>query len=194
MTGRWRRRVGRDVSSTSARGGGRRARARGAPPRRDRGGRSSRRVATPSEARRRRRSRPRNGEGVVEVTLLLGEEALGVERAHAARAGGGHGLPVDVVLHVADREHARDVRLGRARLRDQVAGLVVVELVEEELRVRVVADRHEEPVGRVVDHLVGLDVPEPDAGELALLDAEHVLDDVRASGTRSSRSRGRGRS
>ena len=83
-------------------------------------------------------------ERAVRCPSSRGEEALGVERAHAARPGRGDRLPVDVILHVADGEDARDVRLGRARLRDQVARLVVVELVEEELRVRVVADRDEQ--------------------------------------------------
>ena len=31
---------------------------------------------------------------------------LGVERSHAARAGRGDRLPIDMVLHVAAREHA----------------------------------------------------------------------------------------
>ena len=82
------------------------------------------------------------------VALARGEVALGVERRHAARAGGGDRLAVDVVLDVAGREDAGDVRLGRAGPRDEVAGLVVVELVEEELRVRVVADRDEEAARR----------------------------------------------
>ncbi len=48
------------------------------------------------------------------MAFARGEEALGVERAHRAGAGGGDGLPVDVILDVADGEDARDVRLGRA--------------------------------------------------------------------------------
>src|SRR6185295_17907293 len=34
------------------------------------------------------------------------EESLGVDRRHAPRPGGGNGLPVHVILHVAGREHA----------------------------------------------------------------------------------------
>src|SRR3712207_8855395 len=41
-----------------------------------------------------------------------------------------------VILHVACGKHARDVRLRRPRRRDEVPGVVVVELVDEELRVR----------------------------------------------------------
>ena len=124
------------------------------------------------------------------MTFELGQVALGVEGAHTARAGGGDGLPVDVILHVADREHAGDVRLGRARLRDQVAVLVVVELVDEELRVRLVADRDEEALRLDLARLAGLDVAQPHAGDGRV--AEHLVDDVRRQRTRSSRSRGRG--
>ena len=109
---------------------------------------------------------------------LLGEEALGVERGHAAGPGRGDRLPVDVVLHVAGGEHARDVRLGRARLRDEVARLVVVELVEEEPRVRIVADRDEEAVGRELRSRSPVSrVAQAHAGHLALVDAEDLLDD-----------------
>ena len=48
------------------------------------------------------------------------EVALGVDRGHAARAGGGDGLAVDVILHVAAGEHARHAR-ARAVVRDDVA-------------------------------------------------------------------------
>src|SRR5688572_6005282 len=40
---------------------------------------------------------------------LLPEEALGVDGGHAAGAGRGHRLPVDVVGDVAAREHAGDL-------------------------------------------------------------------------------------
>ena len=61
---------------------------------------------------------------------------------------------------------------------DQVAGVVVLELVEEELRVRVVPDRHEQPVGRQVRRLVGLRVAQANAGHLHV--AEHLVDDARS--------------
>ena len=65
--------------------------------------RSSGRCRTPS-ARRDCRARARR------------EPALGVERCHAARAGRGDRLPVDVILHVAGGEHAVDLRARRSRL------------------------------------------------------------------------------
>src|SRR6187551_3348745 len=109
-----------------------------------------------------------HGERVVQVSLFGREEALGVERAHAAGPGGCDRLAIRVILDVADGEYAGDVGLGRAWRCDQVTRVVVLELVQEQFRVRVVADRDEEPVGRVVDHLARLDVLESERGELAL--------------------------
>ena len=145
------------------------------------GGRLALAAVTGSSPRRLRRAG---------VPLERREVPLGVERAHTARAGGGDGLPVDVVLDVADGEHARDVRLGRAGLRDQVAVLVVLELVDEELRVRVVADRDEEAAGLDLERLARLGVAQPDAGHRRV--AEHLLDDVRGQELDLRRSRGRG--
>ena len=39
------------------------------------------------------------------------------------------------------------------------------------------ADRDEQPVGRHVGRLAGADVANPDTGDVALVDAEHVVDD-----------------
>src|SRR5271163_2917007 len=44
--------------------------------------------------------------------FLAGQPALGVQGGRAAGPGGGHGLPVGVVHHVAAGEHTLD---GRAR-------------------------------------------------------------------------------
>ena len=84
-----------------------------------------------------------------------------------------------MVDHVAGREHALDVRRRRAGLRHEVAGLVVVELVEKELRGRVVADGDEETVRGNLEGLVRLDVAQANAGELAVFGAESLLDDER---------------
>ena len=50
--------------------------------------------------------------------LLVFQEALGVERRHAARGGGGDGLTVGLVLHVAcgdvHEQHALFPRLVKA--------------------------------------------------------------------------------
>ena len=79
------------------------------------------------------------------MTLEVGEEALRVERGRAARAGRGDRLAIDVILDVAGREDAGDVRLRRLSPGEQVAVLVVVERVEEEGSSWIVADRDEEP-------------------------------------------------
>src|SRR5688572_28724589 len=52
---------------------------------------------------------------------------LRVDRGHTAAPGGGHGLPVDVVLHVARGEDPRHARPG-AMLRDDVAVGVELDL------------------------------------------------------------------
>ena len=126
------------------------------------------------------------------MPFLLGEQALGVERRHTAGAGGGDRLAVDVILHVAGGEDAVDVRLGRAGRREQVAGLVVVELVDEELRVRVVADRDEDAVDRLAPTSRPVcDVAQPNALDLAV--AEDLVDDGVRQELDLRRSRGRGR-
>jgi hypothetical protein len=81
-----------------------------------------------------------------------------------------------VVGDVARREHAPDVRRCRAGLHLEVAGLVVIELVEEEPRVRVVPDRDEEPVGRDLRLLARVHVLDADCADLAVV-AEHLVDD-----------------
>ena len=63
----------------------------------------------------------------------------------------------------------------RSRLRDDVAGVVELQLADEELRVRIVADRDEEAVGRELGRLVGVDVANRHARDRVL--AEHFLDD-----------------
>src|SRR5919109_77397 len=83
------------------------------------------------------------GPGVVAVGL---QPALGVDGGRAAGAGGGHRLPIGVVDHVAGREHAVDGGGGRGRAgRDDVAGLVELDLVREQVGVRRVPDGHEHP-------------------------------------------------
>ena len=69
-----------------------------------------------------------------------------------------------MVLHVADGEHTGNIRLGRVTLRDQVTGFVVLELVEEERRVRIVADRREDAVRVELPRLVRVDVSQSHAG------------------------------
>src|SRR5438094_8434844 len=89
---------------------------------------------------------PGGGQRRARMPFLGGEEALRVERGHTTGAGGGDRLPIGVILHVAGGEDAGHIGLGRAGLRDEIAGFVVVELVDEQLGVRVVADSDEDAV------------------------------------------------
>src|SRR3954453_5307637 len=103
---------------------------------------------------RRRQRRPR-------MALERGQEALRVEGGHAARPGRRDRLAVGAVLHVSRGEHTWDVGLGRARLRDQVAARVMIELLEEELGVGVVADRDEQAIGIDLPGVAGRRVAQP---------------------------------
>ena len=96
---------------------------------------------------------------------LLREEAFGIEGGHTPRAGRCDSLAVDVILDVAGGEDAGDVRLRRARLRDEIPGLVVVEPVEEQCRGRVVAEvpRAELSVRRLTELATGASEAEPGA-------------------------------
>ncbi len=95
----------------------------------------------------------------------LPEEALGVDGGHAAGAGGGDRLAVDVVGDVAAGEDARDLGGGRARLHLQVAGGVHVEQAPEQLGVRLVADGDEEAARRHLADRVVARVAQLDAGD-----------------------------
>src|SRR5205809_4310600 len=103
------------------------------------------------------------------LPVLRLEEALRVDRGHAARAGGGHRLAVARVLHVAAGEDAGEARLRRARPGHDVAALVHLELACEELRVGLVADGDEEALGLERAALVGACVLDHHAGDPAVL-------------------------
>src|SRR6476620_5130049 len=92
--------------------------------------------------------------GVVAVR----EPALGVEGGHAAGSGRRDGLAVDMIGDVARGEDPRDLRPRRARLDDEIAALVHVEDVAEELGVGRMPDRHEEAVGLLDVLLAGVRV------------------------------------
>src|SRR5271155_5866161 len=76
------------------------------------------------------------------LSLMRGEEFLSVYCCHAAGARCRNSLAIMMVLHVAGREYAFDVRPA-AVVGDQVACVVHVELSIENLRVRVVTDGDE---------------------------------------------------
>ena len=97
---------------------------------------------------------------------------------HRARAGGRHGLAVRVILDVPRCEDTRGCSsVRRAWLVTEVPWLVVVEPVEEQCRVRVVADCDEEAIGLDLPRLSGDRVGEPDSGDVTGSFAQHVVDD-----------------
>ena len=99
---------------------------------------------------------PSSGSGIVRVQPTAshrhsdrlgrqrGQEALGVQGGGAAGAGGGDRLTVDVVDQVAGGEDAGQVRPGAGGVHQHVAGGVQLDLAADQLRARVVADRHEQ--------------------------------------------------
>ena len=85
--------------------------------------------------------------------VIVIQEAFGVKRSHAASAGGGYRLAVDVVHDVAAGENTRDRGFGRARLDEDVTAVVEFELALEQLGRRRVADRNESALGVSFDTL-----------------------------------------
>src|SRR5258707_681660 len=97
---------------------------------------------------------------------LRGEEAFGLERSHAALAGGCHRLAIDVVGDVARGEYARYGRRGRIWCGLDVARWLHLDLPGEELGGGRVPDRDEYPVDRALTERIRLDVAEDDALDL----------------------------
>src|SRR5690606_18527898 len=122
------------------------------------------------------RAVPRGADQADALLALRLEEALRVHRRHAAGAGRGDGLAIDRILHVARGEHALDVGRGRARLGQDVAALVHVELAAKQLGVRLVTDRHEDAVGLDALERAGLDVAQRDRLDAGLALAVDLVD------------------
>src|SRR3546814_9383211 len=84
------------------------------------------------------------------LEILLFEETLGVECSHAAGPGRGHRLPVDLVLHVAAGEHARNARARASGLHLDIALAVEIELALKQAGRRRMTDGDECAFGREV--------------------------------------------
>src|SRR5262249_55014011 len=107
---------------------------------------------------------------------LGGQEALGFERGHAALAGGGHRLAVDVVGDVASGEDPWHRGGGRERRGLDVAGGLHPHLRDEQLGGGRVADGDEDPFRRMLAERAGLDVAQNDSVDLErVLAARHIL-------------------
>ena len=72
------------------------------------------------------------------------QEALRVQRRHASRPGGGDGLAVGLVLHIAGGEDAGDRSLRAAGAGHDIAVGVQVQLAIQKSGVGQVADGEEE--------------------------------------------------
>src|SRR5690606_33502720 len=111
------------------------------------------------------------------ASALLVEEALGVQRRHAAEAGRGDGLAVVLVGDVASGEHAFDVGgggiAGDAGVDLQVA-VFHLQLAVEQAGVRVVTDGDEETVGVDVAGAAVLRGLDPHAGHAHAV-AQHFV-------------------
>src|SRR2546426_7906943 len=101
------------------------------------------------------------------------QEPLGVHRGHAAGAGGGHGLPVDMILDVARGKDAGNVRL-RAVVRLQIPNLVHLELTAKKSSIGRVADADENSVAGSYRFLAARSVLEPHPGHFALVGIEDI--------------------
>ena len=98
----------------------------------------------------------------------LGQELLGVERGHAAGAGGGDRLAVDLVHHIAAGKDAGHGGAGRARLDADIA--VIVEPGTTKTSVPGVF-----ACGDVMDKIYRQAVTAAGTGCMAALDAEKYL-------------------
>src|ERR1700691_732672 len=107
--------------------------------------------------------------------LLRGEELLGLQRRHAAHAGGGHRLAQDLVLDVAGGEHAGNVGGGRIRLSDEIALFIHLQLALEQAGDRIVADGDEHAVATQRARLAAADIHDPRAGDVWRLAFAHDL-------------------
>ncbi len=96
---------------------------------------------------------------------MLGQEPLGLERRHATHAGGGNGLAVHAVAHVAGGEHAGHAGRGAVGGGGDIAAGVDLELALEQLGRRVVADGDEHAVDGERARLAALEVAQPRAGD-----------------------------
>src|SRR4051794_26889070 len=107
----------------------------------------------------------------------VGQPLLRVQRRHAAGTGGGHGLAVDAVLHVAGGEDAGQGGPGAARLGHDIALRIHPDLAAEQRRGGVMADGDEDAVEGQFRALAGLQVAGADGAQSAelALGRQHLL-------------------
>src|SRR6201988_4278857 len=108
------------------------------------------------------------------------EKFLRVERGHATAARAGHGLAINVILHVPGGEHSRHAGRGGKTLPTAAGDDVAVfhlELPGEELGIRRMPDGDEQAFRGDLAHRAALEISCLHAAHAALV-AEHFLDDA----------------
>ena len=96
---------------------------------------------------------------------LVAEPAFGFESGGATGSGGGDGLPVFVVMHVACGEYALDVGLLSSGLHFDVAGFVQIDLTFKRLGVGYVTDGVEDTRNFEFFHFVCLYIFDAGTGD-----------------------------
>ena len=79
---------------------------------------------------------------------------LRIDRRHAAGAGGGNRLAVDMVLDIAAGKDTGDIGLG-AVVGEDVSGRIEIELADEQFGIGLMADGDEQAVAFEVGSLAG---------------------------------------
>jgi len=103
----------------------------------------------------------------------LGQVALRLDCGHAAHAGRGDRLAIDMIRAIARHEYAPDARLGAAPGNDIAVG-IQIELSLEDVCVGHVADGDEDAAARQMGLRPRLDLFEPDTRDLVLGDIENL--------------------
>src|SRR5262245_36452798 len=109
---------------------------------------------------------------------LLGEITLRFKRCHAACPSRSHSLPIDPVLHVARSEHARYARPRGSRCSLQVPIRVRLELTDEEVCERRMANGDKHGTCWHGETMACLDILDKNARHLVLSHVKHLFDDV----------------
>jgi hypothetical protein len=94
--------------------------------------------------------------------LLCFEPSLGIDRSHASGASGGYCLPIDPIDYIPRGKDAIDISVGRTGADLEVTKLVHVELADEDRRVGLMADGHEDSVCGKIRNNTGLEVLQAD--------------------------------
>ena len=101
---------------------------------------------------------------------------LGLQRGHAAHAGGGDGLAIGLVGDVTGGEHAGNIGRGRVRRGDEIAVRFHRQLALEQLGRWRVADGDEDAVDGQVGGFAGFDVFQAGCGDAQrILIADHLF-------------------